>query len=407
MLLQLGDSMQRIFGTTVAAALGPHVRLPPPTSQCGELASCLRIIAKRDEERVAAEKRAAEKRAAEKRVYPVHSPRSSLATPIKSLVGQGASAFKPPDKASRRSSKQVEVVVEVASDDEEHIDGVTDWIGALLHARHLLPGAAQPKPPAAAAGHVTSEQNVDVAESPLAPAAVGLCPLDVALTIDDLRREVAAFRVMVEQGDAETAVLQASVRALPAKASANAATLKAKLDASLSSHADNVKTLADLESQIAAHSKCIDESLAHVPVDTRSQFLVEVRCAYASFLGAGASLSRRRAVCASETFGNYAVAMFNCRPRVLLVLLVSWLRPVSLWRRQLRGVLRPQKRRHKHRLEAPPPETESSDICFLCLADYHDELILLCDGEGCSNAAHMFCLTPPLLSVRSVCSRAS
>jgi hypothetical protein len=68
-------------------------------------------------------------------------------------------------------------------------------------------------------------------------------------------------------------------------------------------------------------------------------------------------------------------------------------------------VLRPQKRRYKNRPEAPN-EAESSDICFLCLTDYHDELILLCDGEGCSNAAHMFCLTPPLLSVRFSCSRA-
>lgn len=67
-------------------------------------------------------------------------------------------------------------------------------------------------------------------------------------------------------------------------------------------------------------------------------------------------------------------------------------------------MLRPQKRRNKQRLDASLGE-ESSDLCCLCLADYHDELILLCDGEGCRNAAHMFCLTPPLLSVRSVCLR--
>ncbi len=66
--------------------------------------------------------------------------------------------------------------------------------------------------------------------------------------------------------------------------------------------------------------------------------------------------------------------------------------------RELRGVLRPQKRRNKHRV-GMQPEQESSDICFLCLTDHHDELILLCDGQGCTNAAHMFCLTPPLLSV--------
>ena len=69
--------------------------------------------------------------------------------------------------------------------------------------------------------------------------------------------------------------------------------------------------------------------------------------------------------------------------------------------RNLRGILRPQKRRHKHREELPPAD-ESADICFLCLADYHDELILLCDGDGCSRAAHMFCLTPPLLTVRGM-----
>ena len=68
--------------------------------------------------------------------------------------------------------------------------------------------------------------------------------------------------------------------------------------------------------------------------------------------------------------------------------------------RNLRGILRPQKRRHKHREELPP--ADESDICFLCLADYHDELILLCDGDGCSRAAHMFCLTPPLLTVRGM-----
>jgi hypothetical protein len=71
-------------------------------------------------------------------------------------------------------------------------------------------------------------------------------------------------------------------------------------------------------------------------------------------------------------------------------------------RRELRGVLRPQKRRNKHREHVVPEE--SSDICFLCLTDHHDELILLCDGEGCNNAAHMFCLTPPLLSVRTAAS---
>ena len=75
------------------------------------------------------------------------------------------------------------------------------------------------------------------------------------------------------------------------------------------------------------------------------------------------------------------------------------------WCRGLRGVLRPQKRRNKHRADVAPEE--SSDICFLCLTDHHDELILLCDGDGCNNAAHMFCLTPPLLSVRSTASRPS
>jgi predicted DNA-binding transcriptional regulator AlpA len=291
LLLQVGVKMQNAFGTTISAALGPQPLKVPLVTECGELAASLQIIAQqneereknelrqKNEERAAAEKRLAEQYAADKHARFVQSSRPSLnqSTPVKSSDAQLASSSKPFEKTSRKSSKQIEVVVEVASDDEEHIDGVTDWIAALMHARHLLPGGAHVKTSASAP---TSEPNAHAAEVQAAPVPAVVCPLDVTLTIEDLRRQVAACQVDVQRGAAESAALHAAYKALSDKASSKALALKTKLDASASFHSNKVKVLAELEAQLAAQDKCIEESLANVPLDTRSQFIVEVRCLF-------------------------------------------------------------------------------------------------------------------------------
>ncbi len=245
-----------------------------------------------------------------------------------------------------------------------------------------------------------SEQSANATDSHATPGTSALCPLDATLTIEDLHREVAAYRVDVERTAAESAALQAGYNALPDKASAKALALKAKLDASISSHLNKVKLLGDLEAQVAAQVKCIEESLAHVPLDTRSQFIVEVHLlTLHDFPGVCLTLAQARHLCQKDLRYCHPIDTFVKGFRAFLVFRYDVTVSVSLCRRNLRGILRPQKRRNKQRFD-DAPGTESSDICFLCLADYHDELILLCDGEGCNNAAHMFCLTPPLLSVR-------
>lgn len=37
--------------------------------------------------------------------------------------------------------------------------------------------------------------------------------------------------------------------------------------------------------------------------------------------------------------------------------------------------------------------------CCICNDNHDEDLILLCDGEGCENETHMFCLRPPLFKV--------
>ncbi len=147
MLLQLGVSMQKAFGFSLAAVGQVDASKIPLSTRCGELAAKLRLVEKTNVERAAAKKRAAENSAYDKRVVDEQCPRSSGKdrTPLKSADLRPL-ALKFAEKTPRKPTKRVEVVVEPLSDDEEHIDGVTDWIGALMHARHLLPGAGQPLP---------------------------------------------------------------------------------------------------------------------------------------------------------------------------------------------------------------------------------------------------------------------
>ena len=47
------------------------------------------------------------------------------------------------------------------------------------------------------------------------------------------------------------------------------------------------------------------------------------------------------------------------------------------------------------------PEEVAPALCMICGNGGDEDMVLLCDGLGCGNECHMFCLRPPLLAVPS------
>jgi hypothetical protein len=287
MLLQFGVNMQRVFGVSLSAVPGLDTSKIPPTTQCGQLAQRLKLVAKFKAEKAAAERRASDRRAAKKRAAELRAAEKRLAalqctrvesTPVRAPDVRLVPAFKSPEKTVKKPNKKVEVVVTLPSDDEEHIDGVTDWIGALLHARHLLPAGPQSSP---ASKSVCLSSQTAPERNPQHPSelSASLCLPETLMMCDELRLEVAAMRGEVEREASAVSAMQVNFRTVPETVSSKSQSLKAKLDALMSSSAIKAEKLADMEAQLAALEKNIKESLERVPLDTRSQFLVEV-CQY-------------------------------------------------------------------------------------------------------------------------------
>jgi hypothetical protein len=51
--------------------------------------------------------------------------------------------------------------------------------------------------------------------------------------------------------------------------------------------------------------------------------------------------------------------------------------------------------KHSKAIEAVQDET----VCSICGGAQDEDLIVLCDGEGCSNEVHLYCLTPVLTEI--------
>jgi hypothetical protein len=307
-LLQLGADMQRAFGVSVSAIPGFDSTKIPQTAQCGILAARLQEVSKAHAELAAVEKRAAEQRLAVARAVSLSSW-VHLNDSARAKSGD-AFALKSPEKTSRKPSKQVEVVVDSASDDEENIDGVTDWIGALLQARHILPGAAHSLKSDPSANKCLSAASQlpreDVAEVE-PPSNTAFCPLDDSVKIEDLRLQVAALQKAVDEGGSEISSLTSVRSSLNDNRSAKALALNAKLTALASLHSSNVEKLAEMEAQLSSWHECVEQALLKVPLDTRSQFLIEV-CLLNQLFFRPAHFSFRLAICVKKTFGTAAAA---------------------------------------------------------------------------------------------------
>jgi hypothetical protein len=297
-VLQLGVSMQRVFGMSFSSFPGLDSGKIPESAQCGVLATKLQMVAKANAELAAVKQRAAEERAVAMRAAAAvaAAAQSSRNHSNDSARSKSGDAFKSPEKTSRKPSKAVEVIVDIASDDEEHIDGVTDWIGALLQARHILPGGGHnllskpcPIKPSSAANQPSQEERAEAESQP----AAAFCPVNDAVMLEELRLQVAALQKEVDRRGLEIASLKSVRSSLSDHRSAKAQALDAKLEAALTAHGSNVERLAEMESQLGSWHECVEQALAKVPLDTRAQFLIEVRRFNHLFFGIFRALTSR------------------------------------------------------------------------------------------------------------------
>ncbi len=253
MLVQLGASMQKVFSIDAKGTM-------PSTTRCGELAARLEMVEKTNEEYVVAKKVSKEQVAVEKRAVEDRKSQFSAnqSTPVRS---RPAPVPKSAEKTPRKPVKRVEVVVEVPSEDEEHIDGVTSWIGALMHSRHVLPGRG-----ASDAGHDRESWNANMGER----------VKDLCLRRD--RDSIDESRHLINETQEHIKCLEEAKADLLRKdktGNKNSTAMSA-----IEHHLEQrTQRLAELEQEHAHDEGIFQESLdlAHIPLDTRSQFIVEVR----------------------------------------------------------------------------------------------------------------------------------
>ena len=280
MLLQLGASMQKVFSIDAKGTL-------PVASRCGELAARLQLVQKSNEEYVAAKKRAEKKVAAEKRAVDDQKSQFSVneRTPVRS---RPAPVPKSAEKTPRKPVKRVEVVVEVPSEDEEHIDGVTSWIGALMHARHVLPGRG-----ASDAGRVYGHDR-EIWNANEVDRVKDICLRRDRDAIDESRHLIEETRVQIKCLEEEMASQLRKTKSGNRNGSAMLA---------IEHHlAQRVQRLAELEQEFAHDEGIFQESLdlAHIPLDTRSQFIVEVRIFACVLRFVGFTRSQARSLCQKD-----------------------------------------------------------------------------------------------------------
>jgi hypothetical protein len=235
------------------------------------------VVEKRNEEQAAAKKLAAERLEAEKRAAAARCSRPAINDSALGKAGtRSASVVKPVEKATRKPSKQVSVVVEAPSDEDEHIDGVTDWIGALMNARHLLPGCALPTDHTVCSEHPTDESMV------LDPESVAMLKESIPSDLEEIKR---LEKKMIILEDSKNLLLRqypsADVQSLHTRK--NLSAISNSLEQSKRSIQELLQEVASAQDALSYNDKhlqyqdSLKRHIERVPLDTRSQFLVEVR----------------------------------------------------------------------------------------------------------------------------------
>ncbi len=234
------------------------------------------MVEKRNEEQAAARKLAAERLEAEKRAAAAQCSRPAVHESALGKAGtRSASVVKPVEKSTRKPSKHVAVVVEAPSDEDEHIDGVTDWIGALMNSRHLLPGCGRP----------TDHNDAVYSETPADECRV----LDHE-SIEMLKESIPSNLEEIKRLEGNVSQLEETKSYLMKHADNHGPRVKQNLfEISYRLQRDKV-CIQELLQEVASAQEALsnnDEHLQHqdelkrhidrVPLDTRSQFLVEVR----------------------------------------------------------------------------------------------------------------------------------
>ncbi len=234
------------------------------------------MVEKRNEAQAAARKLAAERLEAEKRAAAAQCSRPAVNESALGKAGmRSASVVKPVEKSTRKPSKQVAVVVEAPSDEDEHIDGVTDWIGALMNARHVLPGCARPIDPTDA---VCSETPTD--ESMVFDhESIAMLKESIPSNLEEIKR----LEKSVSDLEETKSYLMRHADVQSSHTKRNLGAISYRLEKDKGCIQELLQEIASAEDALSNndkhlhHQDALKRHIERVPLDTRSQFLVEVR----------------------------------------------------------------------------------------------------------------------------------